>query len=133
MVKKDKFQGLTKVCNEIIRVSKEHSYLWDDEGIWGDNKWKILYLAHGFIAQDETFHIYVKKDENKFRFYGKNFCTWDEKEGLGAKDAASRIRNRFSNFNMSTEEIRNDFYDSLKKPLGSYIANKSLEKYLNKK
>lgn len=122
---------LTKACSEILRVSKEYSYLWDDNEIWKrdeEDKYpeKELGIACGSIAQDEMFHIYIRKEGNGFVFDGKNFC--DNDKGYEARKAARVIKNGFSGFNMTADSLKEGFYDSLKKVLGRYLAKKGLEK-----
>ncbi|MDD5192659.1 MAG: hypothetical protein PHH54_04840 [Candidatus Nanoarchaeia archaeon] len=124
---------LTKVFKEILKVSNEYSYLWDDEEVWKEDEKdkspeKILYIAWGFIAQDETFHVYISKKGKKFVFDGKNFC--DNDQGYGAREAALEIINHFNNYHITADELRKAFYSSLKKPLGRYLAKKTLEKII---
>lgn len=141
MAKKDNsLAGLTKVCNEMLRASEKYSYLWDDNEIWKENEnderdyeddeEKLLHITGGFIAQDETFSIYIRRtDKNKFVFDGENFCKNEEKDGINARQAARRIKYWYGRFTgMTADELRKDFYDSLKKPLGRYLAKKGLEK-----
>jgi len=136
MVKKgDNISSLTKVLNEILLISKKFSYLWDEEDIWKedeDDKYpkKLLPLIFGFIAQDETFDIYITKKGKRFVFDGKNFC--NNETGYNAKQASSTIKNYFSGYNISPEKLREAFYGSLEKPLGKYLAKKTLEKTIQK-
>lgn len=132
MEKRDKdLAKLTKVCNEALRVSRKYSYLWDDEDIWKENEEdkhpeKVLHIAHGFIAQDESFNIYITKRGKKFVFDGRNFCGNDE--GYGAREAALEIRTCFNTYGITADEVRKQFYSSLKGILGKYIGKKGLEK-----
>ena len=116
-------EELTKVFNEMLRVSKQYSYLWDEGFV--DNS---INVARGFIAQDETFSINVSKYGNKFKINGKNFDYYD-KNGLSARQAALRIKEDFSTFSgLEADSLKESFYSSLKKSLGKYLAEKALEK-----
>ncbi len=134
--KNSSLAGLIKACGEMLRVSKKYAHLWDEEDIWKrdeNDKYpeKALCIAWGFIEQDESFNIYITKKDNKFVFVGKSFLYDDEKNGLGARQAALRIKNSFGSYsNMDADAIRRRFYSSLKKPLGKYLGKKELEKIM---
>ena len=117
---------LTRVCEEALIVSKRYSYLWDDEDIWKDQfQEKKIYLARGFIAQDECFCICIERKGEKFVFNGNNFCYHGEEKGLGAREAALRIISNFGDYTgMSAGKIRKEFYYSLKKQLRKYLDKK---------
>ena len=126
---------LTRVCQEIVRISKKYSYLWDDSSLWKDddddeedNPDRELLLAYGWVAQDETFSIYLIRTGNQFLFSGSGL-SYDNRKGLEPKDAARQINSFYrESFGLDAEELRKEFYDSLKKPLGRYFGKKGLEK-----
>jgi hypothetical protein len=128
MTKRDKdLAELTKTCKEILTVSKKYSYLWDDDKIWREEK--KIYIASGFIAQDESFNIYVTKRNNKLVFGGRNFC--DIPGGYNAKKAALEIKSHANTYGIiPAEDLREQFYCELEKPLGNYLAKKALEKII---
>lgn len=118
---------LTKVCSEVLKVSKQHSYLWD-EPVWGESefsKGRFLKLFSGSFDQDESYSIYIEKKGNRFVFDGKNFCYGDN--GFSSKKAAYRMRN----FGISPDCLRERFYLALQKPLGKYLARKELGDLIN--
>lgn len=116
-------EELTKAFSEMLRVSKQYSYLWDEGFVEGS-----INVARGFIAQDETFSINVSKYGNKFKINGKNFDYYDKK-GLNARQAALRIKEDFSTFSgLEADSLKESFYSSLKKSLRKYLAEKALEK-----
>lgn len=122
---KDKNLGnLIKACKEVLRVSREHSYLWADSSLWSEEEYEEnrgLALFSGFIAQDEMYSIDVKKIGNKFIFGGKNFYLGNE---LNLNTAAKFMKD----CNISAEQLRKRFYDSLEEPLGRYLAREHLKK-----
>lgn len=117
---------LTEVCSKILSISKKYSYLWDDNEIWDrDNLNKHLLLFAGFITPNETFEAYVRRigNTNQFVFDGRNIG-YMTNGYLEAKEAAFVIKN---NYGVITPEIlRKSFCESLRKPLGRYLANKTL-------
>ena len=131
--KESNIKDLVRVCNEALNVSKKHSYLWEDDSLWVDEDSeenldpdKLLYLASGFIAQDESFCIYITKNVDRFVFSGRNFS--DNGNGLTAKEAALAITNYFKGYGITSDYLRKSFYDSLSEPLGRYLAKRSIKK-----
>lgn len=126
MTKKGDLAELIKACNEILKIAKKHSYLWENSKCWKKYEdEKRLLIGGGWIAQDETFDICVEKKGNQFVFSGSHFCN-DEK-GYNAKQVATEIVNNFSGYDLTPEKLMKGFRNSLKKPLGIYLANKCLE------
>ncbi len=127
-MKKEKQRTLLEVCEEIVRVSTDYSYLWDDFSFWDqDNSSMKLSLAFGWIAQDESFDIYVSKIKGEFLFNGRNFSESNE-QGLNAKMAAERIQIYFEErYGIKADYVRKNFYFALRKPLGHYLAKESLK------
>lgn len=122
-IKKDKdLAELTKVCSEVLRVSRKYSYLWDESDIW--KRGKQILLDWGYTAPDETYSIEVRKKGNRFVFGvgGKNFS--GDCKGLVGKEAALKMRE----YGMTADELRETFYSSLKEVLGRYIGKRGLEK-----
>ena len=112
---------LTRAFSEILRVSKEHSYLWDEADLIRDN---YLGVAGGFISQDELFHIGIRRKDNKLYIEGKNFgCAYGQRIALTARQAA--ISAKADHF--IPELLLKSFYSSLQEPLGKYLAKKALE------
>lgn len=123
--KRSGVEELTKVFSEILRVSKQYSYLWDEGYVEGNS----IGLAWGWIAQDETFSIDVGKYKGKFKIGGKNFAynyRHESNLGLGAKEAAQKIVKHWSGYNIKAEKLKEHFYSGLEKPLGKYLARKEL-------
>ena len=122
MKKGSELEELTKAFKEILKVSEEYSYIFNDRDT-------SVNIAWGWIAQDENFSINVKKYGDKFLIGGKNFedRPYQKGGGLNAKQAALRIQDYFEEYNISAESLKKGFYSSLKKPLGEYLANKLLE------
>lgn len=113
---------LIKACREVLKVSREHEYLWDDASLWQkDNYCKFIELFGGFIAQDEYFSINLTKRGDRIGIIASNFC--DRELIINAKQAACRI----SEYKVSAENLRKSFYEGLKEPLGRYLANKYIE------
>jgi hypothetical protein len=120
---KDKtLSDLISVCKEVLRVSKEHAYLWEDASVWKkEDDGRELTLFSGFVAQDETYFINIKKIGNKFSFGGKNFYLGEE---LDVTTAAQFMKD----CNISAKQLRKNFYESLEDPLGKYLAREHLKK-----
>ena len=112
---------LTQTCNEVLRVSKEHAYLWD-KGLIDS---RGLGLCGGFIAQDESWGIAVRREQGKFFFDGRNYGPYDSK-GLTGVKAAEAMRE----YHISPTFLREAFYESLAKPLGRYLAKKKIKQLL---
>jgi hypothetical protein len=130
-----KLSELTTFCSEALNVSRKYAYLWDEEGIWREHEYEdiwnkknpALHITSGFIAQDESFNIYITRRDNEFVFKGRNFCY--NHEGFGAEEAALTIKDYFGTYtHMSPKELRERFYSSLTEVLGKYMAKKELEK-----
>lgn len=130
-------EELTYACNRMKSACEKYFYLWKEDDIWKKDNVdseqrisesdKLLYLAYGWIAQDENFHIYITRKQEKFVFDGKNFC-YDNK-GYDALEAAKKINGMSQKYRgMDSESLLESFYESLKKPLGKYLANKEIEK-----
>ena len=117
---KIKIKKLTKSCDNILKLCREYSYLWDNKLIEGN----YLGLYSGFIARDETFHIGIEKlnDSEKFVFTGKNFDYG--KKGLTGRYAAEELRN----YNINADNLLSRFFNSLEKPLGKYLAKKEIQR-----
>jgi hypothetical protein len=126
MKKRDKsLDELIAVCSEMLEVSRKYGYLWEEDDIW--KLGKGISVAHGFIAQDETFNIYIAKRGDKYVFAGRNFC--EGHEGYDAAEAALTIKDYFSTYNrMGTDNLRENFYNSLTDVLGKHLAKEELKK-----
>ncbi|MDP3026329.1 MAG: hypothetical protein Q8N63_01375 [Nanoarchaeota archaeon] len=126
--KKSGISELTKVFDEILRVSRKYSYLWDDLTLIED---KSLVFAGGWIAQDETFLISVKKYDDKLLIGGKNF-SYElyglDSEGLSASQAALRINNDFSSFNIKADDLRKKFLFCIRKASWEIFSKKNFRK-----
>lgn len=123
-MKKDKdLVELTYACKEVLRMSKKHAYLWDDVSLWGDkyNRDQGLALFHGFVAQDESYSIRIKRDGDKFTFGGKNYY-------LGEKLDVDTAAQFMKECGISAQELKKRFYESLKEPLGKYLVKQYFEK-----
>ncbi|MDP3026328.1 MAG: hypothetical protein Q8N63_01370 [Nanoarchaeota archaeon] len=116
---------LTEVCSKILVISRKYSYLWDESDIWDKDKEKHLPLFSGFITSAGNFEVYVRRIGNtsQFVFDGTNFG-YSNGFGLGAEEAALEIKNSYGR--ITPERLRKSFCESLEKPLGRYLANKSL-------
>lgn len=122
MKDKKEISDLVEACKEVLQISKEHSYLWNDPSLWDkDDKEKQLVLFGGFIAQDEYHTISLAKNKSQFGFRGSDFC---ENELITDLTKAALY---FDRRNISAENLRNSYYLQLKKPLGRYLANQYLE------
>ncbi len=112
---------LVNACKEVLRVSREHAYLWDDSSLWGErNSDQEIKLFSGFIAQDEMYFMNIKKIGGRFAFTGRNFYL-GEKPNL--HDAAKFMKD----CNISAEQLRKHFYESLEEPLGKYLTREHLK------
>lgn len=113
---------LINACKEVLNVSREHSYLWDDASLWDDyNKDKTITLFGGFIAQDEYYRFNIVKHNNRLGFRASDWC---EDELIFDPRQAASIINRYS---FSADKLRKNFYKGLKEPLGRYLANKYIK------
>jgi hypothetical protein len=123
MKKESDLVELVNACNEVLSICRRHDYLWDDKGLWDkDNCYENeikLPLFWGFIAQDESYHINITRKNKKFVFSGYNFSS----EGLDSKKAAESMLS----YGITPSKLKKSFYESLKMPLGNYLANKHLE------
>ena len=115
---------LTRACKEVLRVAKKHAYLWDDVSLWGDeyNKDQGLALFHGFIAQDESYSLNVQRESDEFFFGGKNYY-------LGKRLDIDTAAQFMKDCGISAQKLKKRFYESLREPLGKYLA----ERYLKEK
>jgi hypothetical protein len=117
--------ALVKACREVLEVAKKHPYLWDNqesEEIWGKNREKAIHLAGGFIAQDEYYSIRLVKHGKRLEFRGSNMS--DNGKGItNYKTAAEWMLD----YNISAEILKHNFYDSLRNPLGRYLASEYLK------
>jgi len=125
MVKKRSDVGeLAKAFDEILKVSKKYSYLWDEGFVEGD-----INFCNGWIAQDEIFSIGVGKYHDKFKIGGKNFAYnyhHESNSGYSAKEAAQEIEKHWTEYNINADDLKDHFYLNLQKPLGKYLAGKEL-------
>jgi hypothetical protein len=128
--KEDSLAELTEVCSKILAISKMYSYLWDEPNTWDkedqSNKGdKYLPLFSGVIAPNENFEMYIRRVGNtdQFVFDGRNIG-YMAKGYLEAEEAALEIKNNYGC--ITPDRLRKNFCESLRKPLGKYLANKSL-------
>jgi hypothetical protein len=137
MAKKDGgLVGLTKACNEILRVSKEYSYLWDDNKLMPGGYLPIFRGTHRYSSSfdDTAYEIYLGKSADDKIFFNGIFSNFsgspDSFNSSRAEDAAKEMLRltKESKEQITPENIRNGFYSALKGPLGKYLANKQLEK-----
>lgn len=120
---------LESICKEILKATEEHNYLWLCPHLW-ENSYRghpdmNVYIAQGWIAQDESFDIYVTYKNGKSVFGGRNFS--NESEGLGAEETAERIES-LRRYGISIKNLKENFYSALQKPLGKYLAEKKISK-----
>ena len=123
-------KALTNVFSEILKVSEQYSYLWDNGFVEND----FIGIGGGWIAQDERFSIDVGKYDNKFKIGGKNFAyNYPDKKnkGLSAREAALMVNKEFSRYNIKPEDLKKKFYSGLEEPLGKYLAKKELSDLTN--
>ncbi len=112
---------LVKACKEVLKVSNEHSYLWGESSLWGENKSRAITLFSGFIAQDEYYSFNIIKHQDLLGFRASDWC---ENELLrNPLDAAKIIQTH----GVNAKQIKENFYGQLKGPLGKYLANKYIE------
>ncbi|MBR9706667.1 hypothetical protein GOV14_06550 [Candidatus Pacearchaeota archaeon] len=121
----DVMNELVNACSEVLTECEKYEHLWDQGYIQ-----RYLRLYGGFIAQDESFNVGVcrKKQPDllgKFAFTGHNFGSKDCE--LDACSAASLMHAWYFGCKITGEQLKNCFYESLKKPLGEYYAQKGLE------
>lgn len=112
---------LINTCKEILSVSSEHAYLWEDPSLWGEqNSDMEIKLFSGFIAQDEMYFMNIKKIGKRFAFSGRNFYLGEQPN---LRDAAKFMRD----CDIPAEQLRKRFYESLEEPLGRYLAREHLK------
>ena len=123
---------LTVAVNRVLGLCKKYSFLWESQEFIED---RYLRLYFGFIAQDESFSIGIKKlnESEKVRFFGKSLCDFVftgknfeyfgyERKGVIGRDAARRLRD----YKIDADHLITDFFSVLKKPLGKYLADRYL-------
>src|SRR5690606_16717643 len=64
-MQKSSLKGVKSELQKILKVANELSYLWESGNpLYGKN----LKLTEYFVSQDETWHMSLKRKENKFYF-----------------------------------------------------------------
>ena len=116
-------EAFTEALDYILRVSKQVSYLWNNPNSLGSRGG--LELIKGWNASDETWSLYINREEEKYFFEGRNNFEprrmAEDLESL-AKDL---VAEGFENF--TPEKLIDNFYSALQEPLEKYHAKQAEE------
>ena len=126
---------LKNTLEEIIKISSQHKFLFEDSNLWPQDKREIkkIYLFQGFHEMDEMFHLYLRKDD--FRLYGINFVSGGlRKNGPMEPELVARtMADNYSRYRINSEWLMESFISEFKIPLGNYLAQKYLERHMGGK
>ena len=117
---------LTKACSEILRVSEEYSYLWDDVKLMPGHG---ILIFEGAYQHETGYHLYLCKSSNN-KIYFNGHQPFDYQGTKARKTAVEMLKfSRECDEQITPEKLREGFYTALREPLGKYLANRSLRKH----